>query len=105
MPANKKAPQKTNDLDENKILAAVSYLWIASIVVLMLKRDNEFVQFHAKQGLMLFITSVILMFIPMLGWFLNLVVFAFVIIGFVKAITGEKWQLPILGEFAKKINL
>lgn len=105
MPTKNKPTKTTKDLDENKILAAVSYLWIASIVVLILKKDNEYVQFHAKQGLMLFITSVILMFIPIIGWFLNLVVFALVVVGFVKAISGEKWQLPILGEFAKKINL
>ena len=39
MPENIKKPMG-NDVEENKIFAALSYVWIMSIVILILKRDN-----------------------------------------------------------------
>lgn len=106
MPNEKKSVSpKSGETEENKILAAISYLWFISIVVLLLKKDNEFVQFHAKQGLILFIISIILWLIPFIGWMLNIIVFIFIIIGFIKAMMGEKWKLPLLADLAAKMNL
>lgn len=98
-------PSNPKDVEENKILAAISYLWLMSLIMLLVKKDSEFVQFHAKQGLILFIISVILWFIPGIGWLLNVIVFIFIVIGFLKALAGEKWELPLLADIAKKINI
>ncbi len=88
---------------ESKLFAALSYLWILSVVMLFLKKDDEFVSFHAKQGLILFIASFI-GWIPVIGWIIWFLVVAFMLIGFFKALSGEKWSIPLVGSLAKKIN-
>ncbi|MBI5144164.1 MAG: zinc ribbon domain-containing protein, partial [Candidatus Omnitrophica bacterium] len=40
---------------EGKPFAILSYLWILCLVPLILKKENRFAMFHAKQGLVLFI--------------------------------------------------
>ena len=100
MPETKET--KTSD---SNLMAALSYLWLLSVVMLVVKKDDPFVLFHAKQGLVLFIVSIALWFIPVLGWLLQLAIFVMVIIGFIKALSGEKYQLPVVGMVAEKINI
>jgi len=88
-----------------KLFAALSYLWFLSILLLVLKKDDEFVRFHAKQGAVIFVVSIILWFIPILGWMLQVAVLIVVIIGFLKAYSGEKYKMPVIGDLADKINI
>lgn len=90
---------------DEKLLAALSYLWILSVVIFLVKRDSPFVQFHAKQGLVLWIASIVFWFIPVLGWILNGVVIVFVIVGFVQALNGAEWKMPGISTLAEKIKL
>ncbi|MEK7167006.1 MAG: hypothetical protein AAB732_01145 [Patescibacteria group bacterium] len=92
------------DIKENKAVAALSYLWILSIVVLILKKESKFCQFHAKQGLVLCVAFFILTFIPFIGWLLNLGILAGIIIGFFRALSGEYFKLPIINDLAEKIK-
>ena len=96
-------------------MAALSYVFVLCFVPLLLAKDSVFVQFHAKQGLVLFIVEVVVMilasilvFIPILGWMANLIMYAFVVImsivGFVRALQGKKWEMPLLGSYAKKLK-
>lgn len=93
---------KTSD---SNLMGAISYLWLLSIVMLLVKKDDAFVQFHAKQGVVLFVASMILWFIPIIGWLANILVFVAVIVGAIKAYQGEKYEMPLVSELAKKINL
>jgi uncharacterized membrane protein len=83
-----------NDVESNKLFAALSYLWILSAIFLLFKKDSPFIQFHAKQGLVLFI----------FGWLLQIVVFAFVVTGIVTAFQGKWFKLPLVSSLAEKIN-
>ncbi|MBU0707971.1 hypothetical protein KKG41_06395 [Patescibacteria group bacterium] len=96
--------ENTKHSQDDKLFGALSYLWVLSVVMYVIKKDNEYVKFHARQGLVLFIASVIIWFIPFFNWLLNIVVLIIVIIGFVKAIAGERWEIPVVGPIAKKIN-
>jgi len=89
---------------EDKLLAAVSYLWIVSVVIMIIKKDSKFIQFHAKQGFVIFIASIIFLFIPFLGWLLNLLIVILVILGFIKALSGEYWKIPVVYSIANKIK-
>lgn len=89
---------------EKKIWAAVGYLWILSLVALAARKDNDYVRFHASQGALLFIASVVFMFIPVLGWLLNIVIAVVGIVGIIKALQGEKWELPVVGNMAKSLG-
>ena len=69
------SPQENDsDIQANKTVAALSYLWILFLVPLLLKRDSKFAQFHAKQGLVLFIIE-FLVWIPFIGWLLMIAIF------------------------------
>lgn len=86
---------------EQKIWAVVSYLWILSLVVLAARRNNDYVRFHASQGVLLFVASLVFMLTGPLIFILNLIVGIAAIMGIVKAWQGEKWELPIVGGMAK----
>ncbi|MFA5022420.1 MAG: hypothetical protein WC508_05060 [Patescibacteria group bacterium] len=89
---------------EEKIWAAVGYLWILSLVALAARKNNEFVRFHANQGILLFVVSVILCFIPVVGWLLNILIGITAIVGIIKALQGEKWPLPVAADLAKNLG-
>jgi hypothetical protein len=36
------------DVEENAVMAALSYIWILCFVPLFLKKKSKFAQFHAK---------------------------------------------------------
>jgi uncharacterized membrane protein len=79
------------DVEENKDLAALSYAWIMAVVLLLFKKHSPFVHFHAKQGTVLFILSVIVWFIPYANRGLELLVFLLMV-----------WtELPFVGPLAR----
>ena len=101
---------------EGVLWAFLAYLLsiIGFLLVLLLKKDNKFAMYHAKQSLVLFIASVIINVvggvIPLLGWFIilplgGLFILVLWIIGMVNALTGKEKPLPLIGEFAKKLNI
>ena len=105
-------PQVKKDIEENKAIAAIGYIWILFILPLILKPKSAFCKFHAKQALILFIVSIInsvIAIIPVLGWIISLIGFVCIVVlsilGILKALNGEYWEMPYVGEYAKKINL
>jgi len=103
---------KAGDVEENKALAAIGYLWILFLVPLLTKKDSPFAQFHAKQGMILFILWIavwLVGWVPILGWMIgflgSILLLVLSIVGFLKAIQGERWEMPVLGEYAKKLKI
>ena len=110
MPEEQKFDPK--DIEDNKVIAAISYLFILFLIPLLTKKDSKFCMFHAKQGLVLFIAWVILWviwMIPTLGWILGflgtILLLIIELVGLIKALQGEAWEIPVIGEYAKKINV
>jgi len=89
---------------EDKIWGAISYLWILSLVALAARKNNEFVRFHANQGFLLFLASLVFIILGPLAVILNLVIAIAVIVGIIKSLQGEKWELPGVGGIAKKLG-
>lgn len=92
------------DIEKNRALAALSYLWILSVIVLLVKNDSPYVQFHAKQGTALFGLSVIFSIIPPL-WMVNVLVWIVAIVALVRAYQGQAWEIPVIKDLAKRIQL
>jgi len=98
---------------DERVIAALSYIWVLVLIPLLAKKDSEFCQFHAKQGLVLFIGSFVVMvlgMIPVLGWLIILpfgwlFIIILSILGIINALAGKQWEMPYLGQYAKKINL
>ncbi len=108
MPKAQKKPTHDKDVEDNKVMAALSYAWILFLVPLLGKRDSKFAQFHAKQGLVLFIIELIaslLMWFPVFGQLIMLALLVVSVLGIIKALNGEWWKIPFIHEWSKKINL
>ena len=97
---------------DDNLIAAVSYLWILSIIILVVKKDSDYVKFHARQGCVLFAASVVLwiagfalFFLWPIIWLVDLVIFVAVVVGFIQALGGKRYKLPLVGDLAEKINL
>jgi len=98
-------------LEEN-VASMLCYLvgWISGLVFLLLERENKTVKFHAIQALVTFlgihVISIIMAFIPFLGWaiasMLSILAIILWILLMVKAYQGEKMKLPVAGEIAEK---
>ncbi len=89
---------------EQKIWGAVSYLWILSLVALAARKDDEFIRFHANQGAFLFVVSLVLMFVPFIGWMINILLTLVAIVAFLNALQGQKWELPLVGKMPKQLG-
>ncbi len=99
------------DVQDNKLMAAISYISVLCLVGLFGKKDSPYVQYHAKQGFVLFVAEIILMFvwvIPILGWLVGffgwILTLVLAIMGIMNALNGKKTELPVLGGFAKNVN-
>ncbi|MBU2589252.1 MAG: hypothetical protein KKA65_01220 [Nanoarchaeota archaeon] len=114
-PAKKAMPKITNmeTIGGTQILMGIiSYLWILFIIPLLAMRKDEFVHFHAKQGLVLFLSSIavsIFTVIPFIGWvigpILHLVLIIFWVLAIVNVILKRKWKMPLLGDWAERLDL
>lgn len=94
---------KSKLTQEEKIWGAVSYIWVVSIIALASKKNDEYIRFHASQGALLFVCS-LFSWIPVIGWLLGLAVAILAIIGIIKALQGEQWEIPVIGQTAKKFG-
>lgn len=102
----KESTQST--VGDEKLFGALSYLWLLSVIIYLLKKDDQFVRFHARQGIVLFIFSLVLWvfwFIPFIGWLINLAMWAAIFFGAYKAFMGEKYKFPVVSDVADKLNL
>lgn len=92
-------------------LAALAYLFgfVSGLVILFSEKKDGFVRFHAMQSVDTFLGFFLLMFlaelIPVAGAFIaafiGLISFFVWILLLVKALRGEKYKLPKIGEIAE----
>ena len=105
-------PQVKKDIEENKVLAAIGYIGILCLLPLILKPKSAYCKFHGKQALSIFIVEAIsyaFYAIPVFGRFLFVIgsvsTLILSILGLLKALKGEFWEMPYVAEYAKKINI
>ncbi len=80
------------------IIAHITLIgWIIA-VIMNSNEKNEFASFYIRQMLGLMLCSIILYFIPVVGWIANLLIFVLWIISLVGAIGGEKKETILLGK-------
>lgn len=98
--------------DNPRIMAACSYFFgfISGLIILTIERKNRFVRFHATQSIItfltLFIATVILEFIPIVGPVLGALVLLFsgiyALFLISKAIQGIYYKVPHIGNIVEK---
>jgi uncharacterized membrane protein len=88
-------------------------------------KENKFVMFHCEQGLVLFISSIVIWIVAsildtilynvvsisipcfggLIGGLLRLFIFILMIMGIINAVQGKVQQLPVIGQYGEKFNL
>lgn len=94
--------------EHNKLMGVLAYLGILVVIPLLVAKDDPFVKFHVKQGLVLLIIEVgwwllvmSLYFLLMLMPLFQFAIFVFIIIGIVNVARGKQKELPFIGNFSK----
>jgi uncharacterized membrane protein len=97
---------------EANLAGALTYVLgpLTGILFLVLDKDSKFVRFHAMQSTItfvaMFVISLVLGMIPILGWILllpfQLAVLILWIFLMYKAFNREKFKLPVIGDLAEK---
>ena len=105
-------PQEEEQVREGKFFAVISYVSFLCIITLVLKKDNKFALYHAKQGLVLFVMEVaafILSIIPFLGWLIGIfgyVLFLLVSLwGIMQSALGIYSRIPFVTDISEKVIL
>lgn len=111
-PKGSQGPVQDPEIQDAKFFAAIGYLNVLCFVPLFLKKGNKFAQFHGKQALVLFILEVaasVLKVVPVLGdlmFTVAFVVFSILsLVGILKVLMGEYWEMPVIYEVSNRISL
>ena len=101
-----KKPEISDEISKN---AAMSYFLLLAPVLYLNRKDSEFIQFHAKQGSVLLVVFILFWFLGDIDFFLfkifQLLIFGVVglsVLGFIKALKGEKYRIPLVAEISEQ---
>lgn len=115
------------DIQQNKVMAILSYFGLLALIPLFAAQNSKFARFHAKQGINLLLLGIVYgivsgilnmfktktvdyvygipveyshtpWFISLILWLLGLCITALAIIGIVNAVKGRAKDLPIIGK-------
>jgi uncharacterized membrane protein len=99
-------------LEENMAGAlAYSLGWVSGAALLALEHENSYVRFHAMQSVVVFGVLCVLWYVGVsiwfFGWFLSFIVLPPFSAGLwlfllYKAYNGQRYKLPLAGEFAEQ---
>ncbi|MFP4458703.1 MAG: DUF4870 domain-containing protein [Candidatus Zixiibacteriota bacterium] len=107
------------EIEDGKVMGGIAYLGlIGFIIAFVTSQDNRYVLYHCQQSLALMIASFIISAfsvvgaIPIIGWLIGigltlagLGAFVLFIIGMINGFSGKIEPLPVIGEYAFKLNL
>ena len=96
-----------NSPHNSTLMGIFAYIGPLIIVSYLIAKDDPFVKFHIKQGLVLFVIEIATWFIGSMFWpfwmllnLVNLGVLILAIIGILNVIHGEQKELPLVGKYS-----
>lgn len=99
--------------EENKTMAALSCIPIVGLIMFFVEKDDLFVRYHAAQFTILGVSPLVLvlfMVVPILNIVIGCLSFIIwlgigvaVVIGIVKTLQGERFDVPVVSGFALKL--
>lgn len=99
-------------VDNTALMGILCYLGPLVIVPLLTAKEQPFVKFHIKQGLVLAVIEVGMWIIGSMIWLLaplfmiiNIGVIVLSIIGILNVLNKKEVPLPLVGDFAKHFNI
>ncbi|MBW7954032.1 MAG: hypothetical protein QY330_02505 [Candidatus Dojkabacteria bacterium] len=102
--------EKAKSAQDDKVLAVVATIPLVGLIMFYAMSDaSDFVKHYAKQSTGLFaiwIVSFVIAIVPIVGWLVSCVLSLVVLIGWIllviKALSGEKYSLPVVSEYLDK---
>lgn len=99
--------------NETTIMASLSYLGPFVLIPFLTKRNNPFIVFHVKQGLVLFALEVAIVILNMMTFYiltpitllLNVGLIILSVIGILNVLKMKMTEIPLVGKFGKKIDI
>ena len=95
---------------KSKLLAALSYFGMLCFVPLFVNKDDEFVAFHAKQGLILwiwamaaFLFAVVPGIGPLFFQISTLIIPILSLVGLVSVAVSKTWRIPVVHGLTARI--
>lgn len=95
---------------KSRVMAIMSYLGILCLVPLVFSRNDEYVDFHARQGVALWIwgvLAILALYVPGIGRvFFNfsiLVISVLSLVGMIAVVFDRAWRLPFVHNLAMKL--
>jgi uncharacterized membrane protein len=110
-------PAPAGTVSSNRsVMIVLSYLWILSLVPLLVEKDDQEVQWHAKHGIVLMVAeivfwiafNIVIYMIPfgcVIGMVAPLIALGFLavhIVAIIKGLNGQRLIIPTLSEYASK---
>ena len=99
-------------INEQTVMAALSYLGILILIPFFVKKEDPFVHYHIKQGVVLLIPELILYVVSGMMYFLWpvwniiwLIILGFTIVGVINCLTKKEKPLPFIGQYASRVNI
>jgi len=94
--------------EKNTLMGILSYIGPLVIVSYLSAKDDPFVKFHIKQGLVLLVIEVAAWVIGMMVWplmlllnLVNIAAFVLSIVGIINVVKGLEKELPLVGKYSK----
>ena len=105
-------PTPSPSSTKNTTMAAIAYFFFF-VPLLTDSKDDPFVKFHVKQGLLLLILSLFISIfnsiigqIPIIGWLIGLMLvfglFVLWVMGIMNALNGKMAPVPVVGQYAEQ---
>jgi uncharacterized membrane protein len=121
-PPDRNDPEVVVLADHERWYAAIGYLFVLCFLSLSKGKESDFVRFHSRQAFLLFIAECVGLLvlvlldqtigrIPLLGFLIMVLLqtavylsaLFFSVTGFVKALFGERWVMPLLGIHGERV--
>ncbi|MFH1878805.1 MAG: hypothetical protein ABH883_08370 [Candidatus Omnitrophota bacterium] len=112
MDQEKQTGENKTALSDDNVYAILAYIWVLCLIPILMKKRGEFIEFHMRQGLILFIAEIaffVIGIIPFLGTLIYMVGMflcgVLSLIAIANVLMGKQWKIPIMGEWAERVKL
>jgi uncharacterized membrane protein len=102
----------TPGAEKNILMAVLSYIGPLVIISYLSAKNDSFVNYHIRQGLVLLVIEVASWFLGHILWplwlllqLVNLGILVLSIIGIINAAKGEEKEVPLVGSYAKHFKI
>ena len=121
---NDERVERTLLADHERWYSAIGYLFFFCFLSLWKARESSYIRFHSRQAFLLFLAECVSFFVivivdntigrlPFLGLLIVIVLQIVVylsalflsVMGFVKALFGERWVMPFFGSYSERVPL